>query len=103
VSHVVNYDVPQHPEDYVHRIGRTGRMEATGDAFTLMVAEDIRHVNAIEHFISMKIPRVKLENFDYKYTTLFEEGKRGQPLSTGRVRGARVRGGYFFGPARRRR
>ena len=42
VSHVVNYDVPQHPEDYIHRIGRTGRMEATGDAFTMMVAEDIR-------------------------------------------------------------
>ena len=75
VSHVVNYDVPQHPEDYIHRIGRTGRMEATGDAFTMMVAEDIRHVNAIERFISQKIPRVKLEDFDYKYTALFEEGK----------------------------
>jgi len=103
VSHVVNYDVPQHPEDYIHRIGRTGRMEATGDAFTLMVAEDIRHVNAIERFISQKIPRVKLEGFDYKYTALFEEGKPGQPAGGGRVRGARVRGGYFFGPARRRR
>jgi ATP-dependent RNA helicase RhlE len=103
VSHVVNYDVPQHPEDYIHRIGRTGRMEATGDAFTLMVAEDIRHVNAIERFISMKILRVKLENFDYKYTALFEEGKPGQPSGGGRVRGARVRGGYFYGPARRRR
>src|SRR5215469_11381070 len=97
VSHVINYDVPQHPEDYIHRIGRTGRMEATGDAFTLMVAEDVRHVNAIERFISMKIPRVKLENFDYRYTALFEEGKRGQPSGGGRVRGARVRGGYFFG------
>jgi len=40
VSHVINYDVPQHPEDYVHRIGRTGRAQATGDAFTIMVAED---------------------------------------------------------------
>jgi ATP-dependent RNA helicase RhlE len=102
VSHVINYDVPQHPEDYIHRIGRTGRMEATGDAFTLMVAEDIRHVNAIERFISQKIPRVKLENFDYKYTALFEQGKPGQPQGGGRVRGARVRGGYFYGPARRR-
>jgi ATP-dependent RNA helicase RhlE len=103
VSHVVNYDVPQHPEDYIHRIGRTGRMEATGDAFTLMVAEDIRHVNAIERFISMKIPRVKLENFDYKYTALFEEGKPGHQQGGGGVRGARVRGGYFYGPSRRRR
>ncbi len=105
VSHVINYDVPQHPEDYIHRIGRTGHsIEATGDAYTLMVAEDIRHVNAIERFISQKIPRVKLENFDYRYTALFEEGKPGHPQGGGgRVRGARVRGGYFYGPARRRR
>ena len=104
VSHVVNYDVPQHPEDYIHRIGRTGRMENAGDAYTLMVAEDIRHVNAIENFISQKIPRVKLENFEYRYTALFEEGKPGHPTgSGGRVRGARVRGGYFYGPAKRRR
>ncbi len=68
VSHVINYDVPQHPEDYIHRIGRTGRAEASGDAFTIMTAEDASHVFAIERFISQKIPRVKLENFDYKYT-----------------------------------
>jgi ATP-dependent RNA helicase RhlE len=103
VSHVINYDVPQHPEDYIHRIGRTGRMEAKGDAFTLMVAEDARHVNAIERFISQKIPRVKLEDFDYRYTALFEEGKPGQPTGGGRITGVRLRGGYFFGPARRRR
>jgi ATP-dependent RNA helicase RhlE len=104
VSHVVNYDVPQHPEDYIHRIGRTGRMEAKGDAFTLMVAEDGRHVQAIERFIAQKIPRVKLENFEYRYTALFEESKPGQTqLGPMRARGARVRGGYFYGPARRRR
>src|SRR6266571_4522879 len=104
VSHVINYDVPQHPEDYIHRIGRTGRMEAKGDAFTLMVAEDARHVSAIERFISQKVPRVKLENFDYRYTALFEEGKPGQPTgSARRVTGVRLRGGYFFGPAKKRR
>lgn len=103
VSHVINYDVPQHPEDYIHRIGRTGRMEATGDAFTLMVAEDARHVQAIERFIGQKIPRVKLENFEYRYTALFEAGKPGQPAGAPRITGARIRGGYFFGPARRRR
>jgi ATP-dependent RNA helicase RhlE len=104
VSHVINYDVPQHPEDYIHRIGRTGRMENTGDAFTLMVAEDSRHVMAIERFISQKIPRSKLEDFDYKYTTLFEEGKPGQRGGRDRrVTGARVRGGYYFGHAKRRR
>jgi ATP-dependent RNA helicase RhlE len=103
VSHVVNYDVPQHPEDYIHRIGRTGRMEAKGDAFTLMVAEDGRHVQAIERFIAQKIQRVKLENFEYRYTALFEEDKPGRPSGGPlRARGARVRGGYFYGPARRR-
>src|SRR5256885_9490347 len=103
VTHVINYDVPQHPEDYIHRIGRTGRAEAKGDAFTLMVAEDSRHVQAIERFISQKIARVKLENFNYRYTALFEQGKPGQPEGGRGVRGARVRGGYFYGPARRRR
>jgi ATP-dependent RNA helicase RhlE len=104
VSHVVNYDVPQHPEDYIHRIGRTGRMEAKGDALTLMVAEDGRHVQSIERFIGQKIPRVKLDDFNYRYTALFEESKPGHAQSGPlRARGARVRGGYFFGPARRRR
>ena len=105
VSHVINYDVPQHPEDYIHRIGRTGRAEASGDAFTIMTAEDASHVFAIERFISQKIPRVKLENFDYKYTMLFEEGKPGQPKGgfPGKARGSRVHGGYHFGMSRRRR
>ena len=103
VSHVVNYDVPQHPEDYIHRIGRTGRAESTGDAFTLMVAGDASHVYAIERFIGQKIPRVKLENFNYAYTALFEEEKQGQKGGfPGKVRGARIKGGYFFGPSRRR-
>jgi ATP-dependent RNA helicase RhlE len=103
VSHVVNYDVPQHPEDYIHRIGRTGRAEHSGDAFTLMVAADAPHVYAIERFIGKKIQRVKLENFDYQYTALFEEEKPGNKGSfPGKVRGARIRGGYFFGPSKRR-
>jgi ATP-dependent RNA helicase RhlE len=103
VSHVINYDVPQHPEDYIHRIGRTGRAENAGDALTLMVAADVSHVYAIERFISQKIPRLKLEGFDYQYTALFEEEKPGQkPGFVGKVRGARIRGGYFFAPGRRR-
>jgi len=105
VSHVINYDVPQHPEDYIHRIGRTGRAEASGDAFTIMIAEDAPHVYSIERFISQKIPRVKLENFDYTYTALFEEAKPGQAAGgfPGKVRGGRVHGGYHFAPGRRRR
>ncbi|HWY77191.1 MAG TPA: DEAD/DEAH box helicase [Verrucomicrobiae bacterium] len=104
VSHVINYDVPQHPEDYIHRIGRTGRAEALGDAFTLMVAADAQHVHAIERFIGRKVERVKLENFNYRYTALFEQGKPGQPQGFPRkVRGVRLSGGYYFGPARRRK
>jgi len=104
VSHVINYDVPQHAEDYVHRIGRTGRAEASGDAFTLMVAEDMKHVRAIERFISQKVARVKLENFNYRYTALFEQDKPGQQSEySGGARGVRVHGGYHFAPGRRRR
>jgi ATP-dependent RNA helicase RhlE len=104
VSHVINYDVPQHPEDYIHRIGRTGRINNSGDAFTLMVAEDAPHVFAIERFINQKIQRIRLEGFDYRYTALFEQDKPGQPQGfPGRIKAVRVHGGYFFGPARRRR
>jgi ATP-dependent RNA helicase RhlE len=104
VSHVINYDVPQHPEDYIHRIGRTGRAESSGDAFTLMVAEDSQHVAAIERFIGKRIERVRLENFEYRYTALFEEDKPGAPRGFERkVQAVRIRGGYYFGPAKRRR
>ena len=103
VSHVINFDVPQHPEDYVHRIGRTGRAQASGDAFTLMVAEDLQHMAAIERFIGQKIDRVKLETFTYKYTALFEEGKDDRSPHERKVRGVRLSGGYYFGPTRRRR
>ena len=69
-----------------------------------MVAEDASHVFAIERFIGKKIERVKLENFDYRYTALFEEQKSGaQGGFPGKARGVRVRGGYHFAPARRRR
>ena len=42
ISHVINFDVPHHPEDYVHRIGRTGRAQSVGDAFTIMTGEDVQ-------------------------------------------------------------
>jgi ATP-dependent RNA helicase RhlE len=72
ISHVINYDVPHHPEDYVHRIGRTGRAQSVGDAFTIMTGEDVQEVAAIEHFIGQKIPRVKLEGFNYEFTRLLD-------------------------------
>jgi superfamily II DNA/RNA helicase len=58
VSHVINYDVPWHPDDYVHRIGRTGRAGATGKAFTLATPEDAEAVANIEKLTSTKIQRV---------------------------------------------
>ena len=61
VSHVVNYDIPAHPEDYVHRIGRTGRAQRTGDAFTLVAGDEMKKLAAIERFIGQKIDRLHLE------------------------------------------
>jgi ATP-dependent RNA helicase RhlE len=66
ISHIVNYDVPHSPEDYVHRIGRTGRMDAVGDAFTLMSPEEQKDFTAIERFLGRAVPRVLLPDFDYK-------------------------------------
>jgi ATP-dependent RNA helicase RhlE len=106
VSHVINYDVPQHPEDYVHRIGRTGRAQNTGDAFTIMVAEDRQPMAAIERYIGKKIEHVKLDKFNYTYTALFDDAKETKPGGSGfpgKVRGVRISGGYFFGPAKRRK
>lgn len=63
VSHVINYDVPQHPEDYVHRIGRTGRAQQTGDAFTLVLEDEADKLRGIERFIGQQIPQLTLEGF----------------------------------------
>ncbi len=99
VSHVINYDVPEHPEDYVHRIGRTGRAQNVGDAFTLMNGEEVAALQAIEHFIGQKIPRLKLENFPYLYTVLFEpESAKSARRGIG---GGRTHRGYSFGRRRR--
>jgi len=99
VSHVINYDVPQHPEDYVHRIGRTGRAEKVGDAFTLVTGEELDDVRAIERFIGTKVPRLKLDNFPYLYTALFNEDS----VAPGGARGAKTFRGYSAGGSRKRR
>ena len=57
VSHVFNFDAPSHPEDYVHRIGRTGRAGRQGKAYTIAVPSDDKYINAIEHLVKMPIPR----------------------------------------------
>jgi len=76
VTHVINYRVPENPEDYVHRIGRTGRAEAQGDAFTLLTADEVDFAKSVELFIKQKVERRKLEGFDYAYTALLDEGAR---------------------------
>jgi superfamily II DNA/RNA helicase len=73
VSHVINYDVPENPEDYVHRIGRTGRAHKTGEAFTIVTEDDVRDARSIERFINAGIERKKLDGFDYIYSALFDE------------------------------
>ncbi len=66
LSHVVNFDVPAVPEDYIHRVGRTGRAELTGDAFTFVAPEEEGDLRAIEKAIARALPRVTLPDFDYR-------------------------------------
>ena len=66
LGHVVNFDVPVVPEDYIHRVGRTARAEATGSAFTMVSPEEEGSLRDIEKTISSRLPRVTLPDFDYK-------------------------------------
>ena len=65
LGHVVNFDVPHVPEDYIHRVGRTARAEATGSAFTLVAPEEEDDLRGIEKAIAARLPRVTLPDFDY--------------------------------------
>ncbi|MCX5889773.1 MAG: DEAD/DEAH box helicase [Deltaproteobacteria bacterium] len=66
ISHVINYDMPDTADAYTHRIGRTGRMAKTGDAFTFMTSEDEEMVRSIERVLRAKVKRCTLNGFDYK-------------------------------------
>ncbi|MBI5291957.1 MAG: DEAD/DEAH box helicase [Chloroflexi bacterium] len=65
ISHVINYDMPDTADAYIHRIGRTGRMERTGDAFTLITPEDRIMVRTLEKVMGQPLPRQTLADFDY--------------------------------------
>jgi ATP-dependent RNA helicase RhlE len=65
ISHVVNYDFPMHPEDYVHRIGRTGRAQAVGDAISFVTPEDHGELRSLERFIGRGLVRKKADGFNY--------------------------------------
>ncbi|HUF26530.1 MAG TPA: DEAD/DEAH box helicase [Gemmatimonadaceae bacterium] len=69
LGHVVNFDVPPAPEDYIHRVGRTARAEAIGDAFTFVAPEEEAELRDIERVIGRRLPRVLLPDFDYKAAT----------------------------------
>ncbi len=66
LGHVVNFNVPTVPEDYIHRVGRTARAEAKGEAFTLVAPEEEASLRRIEQTVGSKLPRVLLEGFSYK-------------------------------------
>jgi ATP-dependent RNA helicase RhlE len=66
LGHVVNFDVPAVPEDYIHRVGRTGRAEATGDAYTFVAPDEEGDLRAIERAVKASLPRVTLPDFDYQ-------------------------------------
>lgn len=98
VSHVINYDIPQHPEDYVHRIGRTGRAAQAGDAFTLVGREEMKKLAAIERFIGQKIDRLHLEGVNvplHGEAVLAPRPPKIEPRLDGRGR-IRRRGGRRF-------
>ena len=86
VTHVINYMVPENSEDYVHRIGRTGRAQKEGDAYTLFSAEELPNVESVERLINQKIPRRKLDGFNYKYTTVLDDEARAKAILTGRAK-----------------
>ncbi len=109
LGHVVNFDVPQVPADYIHRIGRTGRAEAVGDAFTFVSREEEGDLNAIEKVLGKRLPRVTVPDFDYHARV---EGKLEVPLaeriaairakkSADRSRGQAKRGGASPGGSAR--
>jgi ATP-dependent RNA helicase RhlE len=88
ISHVVNYDFPMQAEDYVHRIGRTGRAHAVGDAISFVTHEDQGELRALERFIGRGIVRKKAEGFNYSaspppFNPMDEERRRPQHQQRG--------------------
>lgn len=90
VTHVINYRVPENPEDYVHRIGRTGRAQTEGDAFTILGADELDFAKAVENYIGQKIERRKLDGFDYIYTAILDDSPP-RPIRSKRPSGPKRR------------
>ncbi len=88
LSHVVNFDVPAAPDDYIHRVGRTGRAELTGEAFTFVAPDEEADLKAIERAIGRTLPRVMLPDFDYRGAGPQLEIPRGERIAAIRSRRA---------------
>jgi len=97
ISHVINYDIPEEPENYIHRIGRTGRAEAEGDAFTLMAPEEELWITAVERILNHRLPRVILPDFTYHASTVAGSYHPRPFYIATRRPGQRGRGGGGFG------
>ena len=107
VSHVINYDMPTTPEIYIHRIGRTGRAERSGEAFTLITDEDKLMVKAINAAVGAPVEQRKIDGFDYqvpKTTANFHIPNRsGSPKPKARARRARPRNAQRSGSSGHRK
>jgi ATP-dependent RNA helicase RhlE len=86
ISHVVNYDIPDTPEAYIHRIGRTGRAAKTGDAFTLVTSEDTDMVRAIERTLKSSLERRTVAGFDYSVPAPRKDAEFARPPRQPQVR-----------------
>lgn len=92
ITHVINFDVPSTPEDYIHRIGRTGRVQAAGVAFSLVTRDEESMIREIEQVINQTLPRIILPDFDYgKAAPHFPRPKTGGPVGFA-YRGGRNKG-----------
>lgn len=101
ITHVVNYDIPTNPEDYVHRIGRTARAGENGAAISLLGVEELSDFRQIESFIDQKLPCEYLESFTYQNKFVLSAApRRVMPKSRGGFQGRRS--GRPFAPAGRR-
>jgi ATP-dependent RNA helicase RhlE len=91
ISHVFNYDVPVFPEDYVHRIGRTGRAEATGEAITFVSYDEIPHIRNIERFIGQRFKEEYYEGFGYKERLSLDKGPTSSEVNKNKKTGSSQR------------
>ena len=99
IDAVVNFDVPMDPEDYVHRIGRTGRAGATGQAYTFMAPDEVSPLREIEYFTKKLVPCWDLEGFSYAEGRIVPNEHRSASKPTRSLfSGSRSRGRGFGGP-----